>query len=119
MTQNLDQVWADLYFDLQATFAEMKQATSWPAHFESTDVGPKITTATFDRCWLTRQDRTEVICTMQLNSPGEGREEHTFRFRLDATADAPVIRLDGEIETAETTASAARYLLDTFRGLTG
>jgi hypothetical protein len=41
MPQNLDQVWADLYFELEATFAEMRQATNWLADFESTDVGPK------------------------------------------------------------------------------
>lgn len=117
MPQSLDQVWADFYFELEATFAEIRQATSWLAHFEATDTGPKISTPTFDQCWITRNRRTDVICTMRWTSRSEGDNERIFQFRLEAAAARPVIRLEGETEISETTASAARYLLDTFREL--
>ena len=119
MPQSLDKVWTDLCFELEATFSEIRQATNWLAHFDSADVGPSITTPTYDHCWVTRNKRTDVICMMRLTSRPEGDNERTFQFRLDAAAALPVIRLEEDgTEVSESAAVAARYLLDTFRELT-
>ena len=117
MAQSLDKVWTDLCYELEATFFEIRQATDWRAHFDSTDVGPNITTPAYDQCWLTRNKRTVAVCRMRLMSRPEGDNERTFQFRLDAAAALPVIRLEDDAEVPESPAAAARYLLDTFREL--
>ena len=119
MLQSLDKVWTDLCFELEATFFEIRQATNWLAHFDPADVGPSITTPTYDHCWVTRNKRTVVECKMRLTSRAEGDNERSFEFRLDAAAALPVIRLEEDgTEVPESAAIAARYLLDTFRELT-
>lgn len=118
MPQSLDKVWTDLCFELEATFSEIRQATHWPAHFDPADVGPSITTPTYDHCWVTRNKRAVVECKMRLASRPAGDNERSFQFRLDAAAALPVIRLEDDIEIPESPATAARYLLDTFRELT-
>ena len=96
MPQSLDKVWTDLSFELEAIFSEIRQATNWPAHFDSTDLGPNITTPALDQCWVTRNQRTVVVCKMRLMSRPEGEHERTFQFRLDAAAALPVIRIEGD-----------------------
>lgn len=118
MRQNLDAIWADLYFELEVAVAETRQATSWDIRFQSTDEGPQIVTNTLDECWMTRVRRTEVICSMKWRPRAEGETaptERTIRFRLEDDGAFPLTRLEGETEVPETTASAARYLLETFR----
>ncbi len=119
MPQSLDKVWTDLCYELEAIFADIREATGWPAHFDSTDVGPNITTPTYDQCWVTRNKRTMVECKMRLALRPAGDNERSFEFRLDAAAALPVIRLEEDgSEVPESAAIAARYLLDTFRELT-
>jgi hypothetical protein len=120
MPRSLDAVWADLYFDLEVGFTETRAATGWPARFHSTDEGPQIVTHAFDECFMTRVRRTEVICTMTWRPRGEEATpaERTIRFRLEDDGAFPLIRLEGETEVPETTASAAHYLLETFRTAT-
>ena len=122
MRQNLDAIWADLYFELEVAVAETRQATNWDIRFQSTDEGPQIVTRTLDECWMTRVRRTEVICRMKWRPRPEGETgesvvdtERTIRFRLEDDGAFPLTRLEGETEVPETTASAARYLLETFR----
>ena len=110
MRQNLDAIWADLYFELEVAVAETRQATKWDIRFQSTDEGPQIVTSTLDECWMTRIRRTEVICRMKWRDT-----ERTIRFRLEDDGAFALTRLEGETEVPETTASAARYLLETFR----
>ena len=65
--------------------------------------------------------RTEVICEMKWRQRPEGEggaipaTERTVRFRVEADGAFPLTRMKGETEVPETTASAARYLLETFR----
>lgn len=110
---NLDAIWADFYFELEAGFADTRRATNWEARFQATDQGAEITTRTCAGL-VTRPRRTEVTCTMRWLSTtgGTGR---TIRFRLEEDGVFPLVRLDGEAEVPETTASAARYLIEAFR----
>ena len=122
MRQNLDAIWADLYFELEVAVAEARRATDWDVRFQSTDEGPQILTRALDECWMTRVRRTEVICRMKWRPRPEGEaaeraggSERTIRFRLEDDGAFPLTRLEGETDVPETTASAARYLLETFR----
>lgn len=123
MRQNLDAIWADLYFELEVAVAEARQATNGDIRFHSTDEGPQIVTTAGDECWMTRIRRTEVICGMKWRPRLEGEAaegetaetERTIRFRLEDDGSFPLTRLEGEAEVPETTTSAARYLLETFR----
>jgi hypothetical protein len=123
MRPSLDAIWADLYFELEVAAAEARQATDGAVRFHSTDEGPQIVTNAGDECWMTRVSRTDVICgmTWRPRAEGEGAEgvtaetERTVRFRLEEDGAFPLTRLEGEAEVPETTTSAARYLLETFR----
>jgi hypothetical protein len=115
MALNLDAIWADFYFELEAGFADMRREMNWDARFKATDEGAEISSAAFDECFVTRPRRTEVVCTMRWAAQAESAAERTVRFRLDVDGVFPLLRLDGEAEVPETTASAAHYLLETFR----
>lgn len=121
MRQNLDAIWADLYFELEVAVAEARKATGWDIRFHSNDEGPQIMTAAGDECWMTRVRRTEVICGMKWRPRPAGESgataatERTVRFRVEDDGAFPLTRLEGETEVPESTASAARYLLETFR----
>jgi hypothetical protein len=110
---NLDAIWADFYFELEAGFADTRRATNWDARFQATDQGAEITTRTAAGL-VTRPRRNEVTCTMRWLAAA-GASERTIRFRLEEDGVFPLVRLDGEAEVPETTASAAHYLIETFR----
>jgi hypothetical protein len=113
MALNLDAIWADFYYELEAGFADARRATRWDARFQATDLGAEITASTF-ACLVTRPRRTEVTCTTRWWST-EGGTERTMRFRLEEDGVFPMVRLEGEAEVPETTTSAAHYIIETLR----